>query len=422
MTWIAFSFAYFISVMVLVSSVYGIAMITAFRNLLLVHGIDSATASISAEGIITTFLMLYGIFFWFKNREHILENTSYLAFSFLLALFTANVIFHDIALQPAAKVLRLAGYFSLYLIVAELSRSETNRRILETALILSIFVTVVPTVYILICNDAVITNQSKPLNGIMSKNNFGFYSCYMTLFSVYYFNSSKNFLKKCFALIMTTLCSVALALSYTRAAWIAFLVAFVVHLLISRNHLKSIIVLVLVLLVGSLLSAVLYRGMVLDLHQKREVGMNSYEFRYNYAWPASIRAFKERPYFGHGLGHNLKAMQTVGRLNNTSHSDYLVILVETGILGLSAYVIFVSSLFTRTVKSIYKARNSDNKMLAVMSLSVFIAFLVGGIAEHLIQTPGATGYMITILAMGHGIAKKDCCDNSRPTPAIEALV
>lgn len=206
-------------------------------------------------------------------------------------------------------------------------------------------------------------------------------------------------------IILTGGMAMSLLLSYTRTAWIAFFIALIVFLLFSRSTTNNLVLIISIVILGSLSSAIIYNGLYIDMNKKRAVGMNSFEWRYKYAWPAAIKSFQAKPIFGHGLGNNWKANLTYAKLNNSSHNDYLVILVETGIVGFISYILFLISLFYRSLRAIKYSNNNDERLFCLMSLTVFIAFMIGGIGEHLIQTPGATGYVITLLGMSHGIAK-----------------
>jgi O-antigen ligase len=133
--------------------------------------------------------------------------------------------------------------------------------------------------------------------------------------------------------------------------------------------------------------------------------MSSWEFRTKYAWPASIRTFRERPVMGYGLGNNLWAMTHVGKLPMTSHNDYLVILIETGIIGLTFYLTFLFSMLLTTYRAVKSATDSEGAILCVAALAVLLAFMTGAFGEHLVETPGATGYVFSIVAMAHGVVR-----------------
>ena len=150
------------------------------------------------------------------------------------------------------------------------------------------------------------------------------------------------------------------------------------------------------------LSSVVYYGAYQELTEKKKAGFSSWRFRTDYAWPASVKAFEQRPFMGWGLGNDLRALTKAGKLKATSHNDYLLVLVETGAIGLTLYLFLLWSLFRKSLSSIRFASDDKTRLLSVAALASFTAYLVGSIGEHLLQTPGATGNVITLLGMAHG--------------------
>jgi len=325
----------------------------------------------------------------------------YCSLTFVIAEDAANF---------SKKLARLIGYLFLYLMVVELSTRERNRKILSYAFIVSAIVTIFPASYVyFIAPDQYMkavysAEKGKGLGevGIMSKNNFGFFCCYMVFFFIYLYEVSKNKLSKFFNFGMVIVSTTFLIISYTRAAWASFIAAFPSLIFATQNKKKALLLFIAVIIIGVSLSPIIYFGAYKEITEKKEYGFSSWHFRWAYAWPASIKAFQEKPIMGWGLGNNLHALTKAAKLRNTSHNDYLLVLVETGIIGLSLYLWLLASLFRRTMVGIRQAEDDATRLLCISALAIFIAYLFGSGAEHLLQTPGATGYVITILAMAHG--------------------
>jgi O-antigen ligase len=224
----------------------------------------------------------------------------------------------------------------------------------------------------------------------------------MVFFLIYIYTSSKTKLAKVFFLNLFILQTTMLVLSYTRTAWASFIMALPIFILFSKNKVRLLVPLLIgIIILGSLFS-IIYFGAYKDLTEKKEYGFSSWHFRWNYAWPASVKAFIEKPIMGWGLGNDFYALSKAAKFKSTSHNDYLLVLVETGLIGLCLYLWLLFSLLRRTITSVRQSDDDESRLLCVSALSIFIAYLVGSGAEHLLQTPGATGYVITILAMAHG--------------------
>ena len=391
------------------SPIYGIAFITAFRTLSIlaeVH-LEGNSYGFSAEGFLTLGIIAAGAVFLLGSRRDFRRILKW-PFIIFIVYCALTILGAEDVVNFSKKLARLLGYFLLYLMVAQLSREKENRIKLSYAFVVSLLVTTLPAVYIYwLAPDKYIqliygAEQGLQNVGIMSKNNFGFYSCYLVFFLMYLHATAKNQLSKVMFLGLLVLQSSMLVLSYTRSAWAAFLVAFPLFIFYSRNRMRLLVPFLAMIVVGASLYSVIYYGAYQEITEKKAYGFSSLHFRTAYAWPASIKAFLEKPAMGWGLGNDLYALTKAANLKNTSHNDYLLVLVETGIIGLSLYLFLLGSLLRRSVQSITRAEDEDTRLLCVTSLMIFLAFLVGSIGEHLLQTPGATGYVITVLGMAHG--------------------
>lgn len=385
------------------SPVYGIAFITAFRTLFLLFQVRIGSYAYSGDGFLTLMIILTGFFYILLNRNTGFPKAIVTPFVLFIFYCTLTFGFTDDTANFLKKDLRMIGYLVLYLVVFALSRKSENVTIFSWAFLIAIFITTLPAVYVLYKDtDQYLSLDTKPaLGGFMKKNNFGFFSCYMIYFLFYIIGTLKKQAIKVVAIGLTLVQFAVFIFSFTRSAWVGFTGALPFFLVFSKNKAKFLLPFAFLAALGGLLFPVIYFGLVTDISEKREYGMSSLQWRLEYAWPASIKAFRERPITGWGLGNNLHAMTTAARLRKTSHNDYLLILVETGIIGLMLYVWLIGALWIKTFRDTLSA-DDHKKPLLVAALAMFTAFLIGSLAEHLLQTPGATGYVITFLAMAHG--------------------
>jgi len=407
----------------ILSPIYGIAFITAFRTLSMlaeVH-LEGNSYGFSAEGFLTLGIIIAGVLFTLVSKQGFKGILKWPFILFIVYCMLTIFATEDVV-NFSKKLARLLGYFFLYLMVVQLSAKKENRKILSYAFVVSLLATSLPAIYIY-CRDPqqytrLIFGAEQGLQnvGIMSKNNFGFYSCYLVFFLIYLHSAVKNHLSKMIILALFVLQAAMLVLSYTRSAWAAFLLAFPILIFYSRKRARLVVPLLALMVIGASLYSVIYYGAYKEITEKKQVGFSSLHFRTAYAWPASIKAFEQKPVMGWGLGNDLYALTTAAKLKNTSHNDYLLVLVETGIIGLTLYLLLLGCLLQRTLQSIRQAADEKTRLLCVSALAMFVAYMVGSIGEHLLQTPGATGYIITVLGMAHGtlLALPDC----RPPEAV----
>jgi O-antigen ligase len=390
-----------------ISPVYGIAFITAFRTLSMLVAIPMGKYEYSAEGFLTLVVIIAGLIFVIANLRSLKGAIKWPFIIFILYCGLTVVGAEDVA-NFSKKIARIIGYFLMYLMVVQLSTKEKNKKILSYAFIAAILVTTLPAIYVYyIAPEAYIksiysTQKALSEVGIMSKNNYGFFCCYMVFFLFYMYSCSKTRFSKVLIFSLFVIQTIMLVLSYTRTAWAGFIVSLPLFILFSKNKKRLLIPALATMIIIASLFSVVYYGAYRDVTEKKQYGFSSWQYRWSYAWPASIKAFKEKPIMGWGLGNDLYALAKAAHFDNTSHNDYLLILVETGIIGISLYLWLIVTLFLHTLSGIRSANNEESRLLYVTTLAIFTSFLIGSLGEHLLQTPGATGYVITILGMAHG--------------------
>lgn len=390
-----------------ISPVYGIAFITAFRTLSILIAVPLGKYEYSGEGFLTLTIIAVGFIFVIMSSQSLKGVSKWPFIIFIIYCGLTYFAAEDTA-NFSKKFARLVGYCFLYLMVVQLSVKKENNKILSYAFIVSLLVTNLPAVYIYFIAPAKYMSQlhggENGLKevGIMAKNNFGFFSCYMVLFLTYLYSTAQSKLSKTLFLSLFLMQAALLVMSSTRAAWAGFIAALPVMIFFSKNRARLLMPFLAIVVIAASLYSIIYYGAYGEITEKKQYGFSSWHFRTAYAWPASIKAFEEKPIMGWGLGNDVYALTKAAKLQAASHNDYLLVLVETGLIGVSLYLWLLMSLFRKTIDGIRKAEDEQSRMLCVSALAILVSYLVGSVAEQILETPGATGYIITVLGMAHG--------------------
>ena len=135
-------------------------------------------------------------------------------------------------------------------------------------------------------------------------------------------------------------------------------------------------------------------------------------------WQGALEGFKERPWLGWGLGgfeqaykhHRLPIETDVGRYEKTTafaHSEYLQVAVETGILGLGAWLGFILVLLMRGVAS---ARRDPSRWEVSAALACAVSALAHAAVDFNLHLP-LLGYLFSffcaVLARGDDIEEQE---------------
>jgi O-antigen ligase len=123
--------------------------------------------------------------------------------------------------------------------------------------------------------------------------------------------------------------------------------------------------------------------------------MNSFNWRLA-QWTYLVKAWEQFPIFGYGLATS--SYLTI--FKNYAHNDYVRALAEGGIVGFSAFLIFLSAQFIRILQLFQQAPSgSIHRHLCLILLGIFLATIVGMITENIWSHTTLFLYWWTLLAV-----------------------
>lgn len=229
--------------------------------------------------------------------------------------------------------------------------------------------------------------------------------------------------------------TIAIVYSGTRIVWLALLIAGIAVLLINQHRLKgrnAIRLLVLLVAVGAVIAAVGFQtisGRVdfmrsdLDALTTNDDHTTPIGLRFA-VWDIGLKAFREMPLFGHGVG----ATQTLIKQGfrdqfgmdagfNHFHNGFLTALVQAGILGgVTLAAIFVVA----ARNAILVLRNSTDpteRFGATMIVIVVITYLISGMTGILVGHDILDSMLMVFLVSGTYLA----CGRQVPLPQDQAF-
>jgi len=210
--------------------------------------------------------------------------------------------------------------------------------------------------------------------------------------------------------IFTLLFTIALVLSYSRAAWLSLIVAGGVWILwLFRLRAKTIAIsgllaVALMLIFQDSITSWLTRNSAessgdLGVHLKSVSNVTSDASnveRIN-RWTCAIRMFRERPLFGWGPGtymfqyapfqsSYLKTPESsnLGRRGD-AHSEYLGLLAQSGLPAALGYLALLVVVLYRGFKMVRLVRNRMNRLLLLASLLGLVTYAVHGVMNNFLD-------------------------------------
>ncbi|MBI1288182.1 MAG: hypothetical protein GC178_11470 [Flavobacteriales bacterium] len=222
--------------------------------------------------------------------------------------------------------------------------------------------------------------------------------------------------------------TVALILSYTRAAWVSLIGALGVYI-VMRLRIKFITIfsIAVVFIVGLALS---WDSILMKLEKNRQdssaelaehvqsisnISTDASNLERLNRWSSAWRMFKERPFVGWGpgtymfqyapfqLSDNKTSISTNAGDKGNAHSEYIGPLAESGVFGMLSFVIIVICVIYYAVKLYYRMENREHRLYLINMLLGLITYLIHGALNNFLDTDKASapfwGFIAAIVAL-----------------------
>ncbi len=211
----------------------------------------------------------------------------------------------------------------------------------------------------------------------------------------------------------------SLALTFSRGAWLGTFLGTTLMLLIFFFHRQKT---KLYLSLGSFLIIVfLYILLGLILVDRSDPGLlvriNTIQWRIN-IWHDSIQMIKNNPLFGYGINTYMKLFEvyrtdSAGVNPTYAHNCYIQLAVETGLLGLFAFLWIIVELFRKSIIYLdrYWINNYNFTILAMGLLSGIFAFLVHSFFDTHFYSLQLSVYLWFMIGMHVVILEELKCQN-----------
>ncbi|MEF3692023.1 MAG: O-antigen ligase family protein [Candidatus Moraniibacteriota bacterium] len=175
---------------------------------------------------------------------------------------------------------------------------------------------------------------------------------------------------------------ILLLLTYTRGAWVVFLIIIILFGIVRYRKL------LLASLLGMFLLYLLIPPIQTRINNLFEYDpFSSITWRIN-LWKDALHYSQEKVIGGHGLGTaNSVILDRRGeKLGSPDpHNDYLKILLENGLIGLSAYLILISNLLLTLFFGFKKSSENFSKNLYLLFLGIALALYFMSFADNILR-------------------------------------
>lgn len=354
-----------------------------------------------------TIAILFNIFWLIITA--ITSELPVVSFKFVVARMWFVVCFYFIATQLFVKTHNLKRFFWLYLI----------------PLTIVIFYTVI--------RHAFYGFEEKPAHWVMSpfyKDHTSYGAILAMFYPILFLFLHKRYaiFIRLFVIFLIAIFTLAIVLSYTRAAWVSLAIALVLYL-IYHFRIKFQVLMFATLAVGFVL-AINFNTIVMKLEKNDQdssdelsehvqsisnISTDASNVERINRWTSAWLMFQERPFLGWGpgtyvftyapfqLSSNKTIISTNAGDNGNAHSEYIGPLSESGVLGMLSFVTIIIIVYWRGSRLYHSLPKGELKSIVLVSLLGLITYVAHGFLNNYLDTDKASvpfwGFIAIVVAI-----------------------
>ena len=391
-----------IIIILLLNPMWGFMILLFIRPLITSFREYDFGGGLTLIGVFSLLNIVFAIFVLTRSLNAVLfpKNISlFYIYVFIALLSLINSI--DISLSVAG-LMKLLSLLALFLLSYNIPKSlEECLKIIRAILVSA----VIPLSYGMY---QVITHQGAVYGGRLLDlvrvnstlgiaHGFAYYSGIIILVSIlglFYSRGQKDNIFNFFIIIVAMVC---ILFTYTRAIWISTLLT-LCYIIIYERKVRKWFILSCIVLALSFYDEALKRFD--DLTNPPKYGTNSLVDRLEIYKGLLFNAFPKQPFLGFGVGVSQKVSEQYAHHKNVPHNDYIRVLVETGILGLIAYLAFLGKIFFYLLGLI---RRKVNFHANTIFLGILIYYLIASMSQNIFTYITSSGYIFVLMGLAQKI-------------------
>ncbi len=343
-----------------------------------------ASFNLNLSSLLGLVILIFTALLIFKNRAKFKKIKLIIPWLLFLGINLISFIVSFSLFASFEELARLLTIFSLFISGFLLVKNSQELTRLVKIIIFSSFIPIGVGFYQLINGSGLREgNETRLLGTFSHPNMFAFFLCFIIVLTVFiYLNNSNKKISSLFYGFLMLLSLFTLFFTYTRGAWlVAVIFIFIIGLLYYRRFLFSIAVLLFIfyLFVPS------FKERVTTLVNPDPYGSITWRLD---LWQDGFDYFKQKPIIGYGSGtaslviaHNRNP-----RLGSSEpHNDYLRLALNTGVLGLVAYLNLIAILLISLLRQFFKQKNAKLKMFNLFLLAFGVALYLMSFGDNILN-------------------------------------
>lgn len=221
--------------------------------------------------------------------------------------------------------------------------------------------------------------------------------------------------QKVFSILLIGIFTVGLILSYTRAAWVSVLAAFIMFLIYKYKIKFSLLITIMV--TSGIILLLSWNTIIMNLERNNQdssdklaehvesisnVSTDASNLERLNRWNSAFKMFQERPIFGWGpgtyvfqyapfqLANEKTIISTNAGDNGNAHSEYIGPLAESGILGSLSFILIIITVFYRGSMLYHLLPKGELKKVVLATLLGLLTYVIHGMMNNYLDTDKAS--------------------------------
>ena len=353
----------------------------------------AADSGFNLAALISVALIVLGVFYVLFRKVDILQYEETAPFAFFLLITAASVFYSSDLKSSFSDWLRLVSVFSVYLLGRILFVTPDKVRTAFTAVLLSSLIPMAVACVQLVTHKGLVQDgEALRIAGtFLHPNAFASYILILLIFGISQWFEKKKMVAPFFLRAIVCVSSMIFIFTFSRGAWIAFVVAVLFLGVFRYRKLLVLLPLGLILVIGVVPSA---RARIENIFHPGGYARSRSAWAWREdAWKQILPLVYQKPILGHGLG----TVET--EFGFMTHNDYLRLAAETGILGLLAYLLLMGRLLGTTWKDFRRTRSERVRGLQMGLMALIVGFMVRQAADNTLRNIVGMIYFWLIVAL-----------------------
>lgn len=356
------------------------------------------SGSVNLAAAISLVIIVLGVFYVLYRKVNILKYEDVGIFLIFLAVCGASVAYSHYPEESISDWLRLVSTFSVYLLTRIIFSTKEKIRTLFVVILISALLPILLAYYQLVTGKGTVmdSGSARIVGTFLHPNAFASYLLILLIFCTAQVLEKTQFISRPFLIAMTGATFIIFIFTFSRGAWIVFVLAM---FLLGLLRYRKLLALLPFVLVGAVAAVPGIRHRILNTFDPGYThGRSGWDWRLD-TWREISVMVEKKPLLGHGLS------SVENEFGILAHNDYLRLLAEIGIVGLGIYIIFSIFLLYQSWADYKNVRSDLAKSFQIGLIVMIIAFLVRQFADNTLRNTVMMIYFWIFVAIARNMAR-----------------